>query len=323
MQPVPAGTAAHHEQVVRGQGLEHRAGGRVAAQGDRERGADLVGDARGQQELLAPVVEGAHLVHEVGGDPRVAPVERERRLGGIVGGRQRHVGEPEAGGPALGGGHQVGQRGLGQVEPVVEHQASLVGRERQVGGADVAQPPRDPQPVQRQRGVVARDQHEVQAGRRVPGDRLEQADRAAALDFVDVVEDQHDPLLAEQRQEEAHPLGVVALVGGQALRQAGPQHRGRRLGDRRAQAALVGVRVGQGRPDDRSRGRTPPRPVRDGHALACSGAAGDERDGVRDRLIEEVEDPWTGHERHDRDGHREPGPGQRGGTLIQRHRHLP
>ena len=79
-----------------------------------------------------------------------------------------------------------------QAHHLVEVRRGLVGREAQVGGADLDQLAARSQPGQRQRGIGAAGDHQVQPRRQVLEQERHPVLHLARVDDVVVVEHQHD-----------------------------------------------------------------------------------------------------------------------------------
>ena len=144
--------------------------------------ADLVGLTL--QDLLDQVVDDVAVVPGEAGDEAgdvVSPLHRERR--------QLERGDPAFGAPLQ--RRHVPRRQL-QAHHLVEVRRGLVGREAQVGGADLDQLAARSQPGQRQRRIGAAGDHQVQPRRQVVEQERHPLVDVARVDDVVVVEHQHD-----------------------------------------------------------------------------------------------------------------------------------
>ena len=104
------------------------------------------------------------------------------------------------------------------VELGLEHRTHLVGVEGEVGAAELEDLALPAQPVDRERGLGARHEHDVQRLRRLPAERLDRAHRGAAgRQRVEVVEDQRErpaqTFLQRLRQRRGEGVGAGGLVG--------------------------------------------------------------------------------------------------------------
>ena len=136
------------------------------------------------QDLLDQVVDDVAVVAGEAGDEAgdvVAPLHRERR--------QLERGDPAFGAPLQ--RRDVLRRQV-QAHHLVEVRRGLVGREAQVGGADLDELAARPQPSQRQRRVGAAGDHQVQLRREVLEQEGHPVVDVARVDDVVVVEHQHD-----------------------------------------------------------------------------------------------------------------------------------
>ena len=136
------------------------------------------------QHLLDQVVDDVPVVAGEAGDEAgdvVSPLHRERR--------QLERGDPPFGAPLQRCDVLRRQR---QSHHLVEVRRGLVGREAQVGGADLDQLAAPPQPGQRQRRVGAAGDHQVDLRGQVLQQEGHPVLHLARVDDVVVVEHQHD-----------------------------------------------------------------------------------------------------------------------------------
>ena len=140
------------------------------------------------QDLLDQVVDDVPVVageaRDEAGDV-VAALHRERR--------QLERRDPPLGAPLQGG--DVLRRQV-QAHHVVEVGRGLVGREAQIGGADLDEFAATPQASQRQRRVGAAGDHQVHLRREVLQQEGHPVLHLACVDDVVVVEHQHDVVRA-------------------------------------------------------------------------------------------------------------------------------
>ena len=170
--------------------------------GLQQEGLDTIGLTL--QHLLDEVVDDVTIIAREAGDEAghvVSPLHRQRR-------------QLERGDPALGAGLQRGHvlRRQRQAHRLVEVRRGLIGREPQLGRADLDQLAARPQPGQRQRGIGPAGDHHVQPRRQMVEQERHPVLHIAGVDDVVVVEHQHD----------------VARDGAQVVEQRG-EHRFDRL----------------------------------------------------------------------------------------------
>ena len=197
---------------------------------------------------------------------------------------ERHRGEPQAGGPALGalvqqldvGGRQV------QRELLVEQLLGLAGAELQLGRADLDQLARRAQPGERERRVDAGGDRDLQVARRVLEQERDRAVDELVVQLVVVVEHEHDAVgqLGELVDQPREHHGVDRRPG---VRQRG-EHAAAEPGQDRAQggddvapeAHGVVVRGIERDPRERPVGALRPPPLGEHGRLAPAGGRADE-----------------------------------------------
>jgi hypothetical protein len=173
--------------------------GRVVAPGDgvAQRRAQPIQDARAQQELphvrRLPV---EHLVGEVVDDVAVVAGEARHGRRGIVASAQSQSGEVQAGGPALGALDQAADVVGAQREalPSVEQVVGLLAIEAQLVDGDLGELAAAAKPGQRQRGLGAREERELELGWGVLEQERDGFVHVRVRDEVVVVEDEHHRL---------------------------------------------------------------------------------------------------------------------------------
>ena len=150
-----------------------------------------------------------HLLDQVVDDVAVVPGEAGDEAGDVVAALHRERRQLERGDPPFGAPLQRGDvlRRQGQSHHLVEVRRSLVGREAQVGGADLDELAAPSQPRQRQRRVGAAGDHQVDLRGQVLQQERHPVLDVARVDDVVVVEHQHDIVrdgaeLVEQRGED-------------------------------------------------------------------------------------------------------------------------
>ncbi len=165
---VAVGPGALDQHVAARQPLQQL--GRVgpAAQLDRERHRQPLGDRGPQQEAAHVAGQPRELLgaDEVGDGAVVAAVAGDEG-GRVVVVAQRQRRQHEAGRPAAGAAVQLAR--VDRVErraPAAQQRLRLAGGEGQLAAVDLGQPPADAQPLQAQRWFLARDQDQPQRGRR-------------------------------------------------------------------------------------------------------------------------------------------------------------
>ena len=193
--PIPATLIVerHHEEVGALERLEHRGAVGVAGDGVAQR-AGQAGEDRGLLQE-APDVLGLplqHLFHEVVDDEPVVAGEGLDESGGVLAALERQRGKLEGDDPALGArlerldvcGGEGEPHGLGEVG------RGLLGREAQVGGADLDELAPRAQPGERQARIGPRADHDLQVRWQVVDEEGEPVLHLGGVDDVVVVEDQ-------------------------------------------------------------------------------------------------------------------------------------
>ena len=134
------------------------------------------------------------LLDQVVDDVAVVPGEARDEAGDVVAALHRERRQLDRGDPPLGAPLQRGDVLRRQVEPhhLVEVRRRLVGREAQIGGADLDELAAPAQPRQRQRRVGAAGEHQVDLRGQVLQQEGHPVLDLARLDDVVVVEHQHD-----------------------------------------------------------------------------------------------------------------------------------
>ena len=211
--------------VLGGDGLAQRAMQSAQDGGVQQEGAKMVGLAL--QDFLGQVVD----------DVAVVPGESRDEASDVVSApqgerRQLDRGDPPFG-PPVEGGDLLGR----QVEPhhLIEVLRCLVGREAQIGGADLDQLAPSSQPRHRQRRVGTAGEHEVQLRRQVLQQEGHPVLDLARLDEVVVVEQQHH----------------LVRQGVEVVEQRGEDHLDRRRLGRLQERERIVTDAGPGRPERR------------------------------------------------------------------------
>ena len=169
----------------------------VVAAGQRvgQIAADAAGDARAQQQLARRRGQpGQHLAGQVVGDGAIVAGELGDERVGVGLAAQRQPGEPEAGGPALRALEQARDERGPQREPQpLQQRGRLLQREREIGGAQLAQAAGQPQARERKLRIGAGRRHHVQRVAAMDEQLAERGERRAAQQ-VEVVEHEHRAL---------------------------------------------------------------------------------------------------------------------------------
>ena len=195
------------------QGGQDACGLVVAGQFGGRLGADMLQDARAQQDLAdLRWLDVEHLVNQVAGQGAVLGhqlLDEQVRVGM---GDQRYRGQAETGGPALGSPVQALQRVLPQRPAVLlQQQAGLIEAEREVAGAYLGQLSGQPVPVQGQQRIHPRGDHQPQRGPYVPEDELEPFQHGRIGQQVKVVKDQRDRrVLGGQRGRQPEQESLIS-----------------------------------------------------------------------------------------------------------------
>ena len=237
-----------HEHAVALELLQRERAAARAGEGVGELAGHAVDDARAQQQLAQlrrPA--GQHLAHQVVGDRAVVAREVGDERVAVLLAEQREPGEAQAGGPALGALEQARHLVVAQLDAELgEQRRRLLGREREVRRAQLAQPPGQAQPLERELRVRpgrGDDVHRLAAG----GDQLAERGEAWPTQLVEVVEHEcgaHRHL----RQRVGHAQGEVvdeALRGAVEVveRDLGALQRGRRRRPTAAAGRSAGSRA--------------------------------------------------------------------------------
>ncbi|MNO97605.1 hypothetical protein D3C76_893210 [compost metagenome] len=229
------------EQVRPLQLPDHRFAVAAAGEGVAQRGAELAGDARLQEEVAAfDALAGEDVLGEVLGQFQVGPGERGDEGGMVVASGQRQAGQVQAGDPAFGAAVQrvdlvVAQ---GQQALVMEKRLGFLVGEAQVGGPDFQQLAAGADAPQADARHRARGQrHHAAAGQRVE-QLLDEVEHILVVDHLELVEQQSERRLAGHDQVQQ----VVAVPGGlvrpEQLAQAVAQRR-----DEALEIVVAGVQV--------------------------------------------------------------------------------
>jgi hypothetical protein len=165
-----------------------------------------------------------HLAQQVVRDRALTAGELGHEPGrGVVLG-QRHRGQSQARGPALGTSVQALQVRLGDVDPGTGQELlRLVRAELEVGGADLREPSGQPEPMQPDLRIAAGEQERVHVRRGSGKKLLEPAHRIDRAQMMDVVDNQLDSV-AELRQAVEHPVDQLRRLRERRRDQGG--HRG-------------------------------------------------------------------------------------------------
>jgi hypothetical protein len=194
-EPALDGGAGLHEQAAPGQpGQHHRVG--VHAEGAAQLGSEAAqrrdpADQLPQDRVLA----GQHLLGQIAKEQSAGSAQR-RQAGrplpwALV--TQRLDRQADRGRPAA--GHPV--HGLAQLAPIRAERggqqlAGLLHAERKQAAIDLQHLAAATQSLDRERRLGPRRQHQVEPGRRVPGQPLDQpSGRPAGRQLLDVIEDQN------------------------------------------------------------------------------------------------------------------------------------
>ena len=244
------------------------------------------------QDLFDQVVDDVaavpRKVRDEAGDI-VAPLDRQRR-------------QLESGDPAFGAPLQRGDVSRSEIQPhhLVEVGGGLVGREAQIGCADLVELASRPQAGERQRRIGAGDDGEVDLWGQVLHQERHPVIDVVRVDHVVVVEHKHDVVrhrgeLVEHRRED-----------GLDRRWLGPPEHGQRMGaDPRRHRLQRGDQVGpegggfvvsQVEREPRHRpsiGRSGCQPLRQERRLAEAGRGGDERQLRLGPTAQALDEPWA------------------------------
>ena len=263
------------------QGGQDACGLVIAGQFGGRLGADVLQDARGQQDLAnLRWLDVEHLVNQVAGQGAVLGdqlLDEQVRVGM---GDQRYRGQAETGGPALGSLVQALQRVRPQRPAVLlQQQAGLIEAEREVAGAYLGQLSGQPVPVQGQQRIHPRGDHQPQRGPYVPEHELEPFQHGRIGQQVKVVKDQRDRrILGGQRGRQPEQESLIsrpsARSGPQRLwnGHTGLTQRRHDIGPEHARPIVELVE-----PDPGHRPGLGRRPQGQGHRLARAGRAGHDR----------------------------------------------
>ena len=282
--------------------LVQEAGGVVAA-GEQvgQRPAHAVQHAGAQQQaahLGRPA--GEDLAEQVVGDGALAAGELGDEALGRVVADERHGGQAQRGGPALGALVQRGELGVADGHAGGGQQlGGLVGGEAEVGAADLGEAAGQAQAVQAELRVATADDDRAQLGGRAGDEPLEAGHGVVGAQLVQVVEDEDhrrgqalealgealDELVrgAQRRRDERRER--VALGDRAAVAQGGD--------DERPEAARVGrVALDVDPGDAGAVGQIAAlQPRGDEHRLAAAGRPADQRERARGALVEQREEP--------------------------------
>ena len=209
MQPQPAVRLLEHEPAPAESSDRQRIGGQSELDRQRRRAPAEHGDVP-QQLPNARRLASEHLLREIRID-RAAGLRQalDDLRPGVTGRRaQRLDGQPHRRRPA--GGRLVDrlrQRFRCGPQRCDERLRDLVARERERRAVELEHPTLASQPLDRERRLGARGEHDVQRGRRLPADALDQPRRACrGAELVDVVQHEHEivrQLLLESLAERA------------------------------------------------------------------------------------------------------------------------
>ncbi len=188
----------------------------VAGQPVGQRPGDLLQDRSAQQQsshFRRLAVED--LREQVLGNRALTAREvRGKAFGiGVAGERQRC--QPEARCPTLSPRHELLECPAGDLHACgLEELTRLLGREAQVGRAQLPELTFQAQPVKAQARIVPRGQHESQLGRRLGHERLELVEALRIDQLVEVVDDQPQRLVegAEVLQQALDEVFLVELT---------------------------------------------------------------------------------------------------------------
>ncbi len=248
-----------HERTFALELLERERAVGAAGQRVRQLAADAAGDARAQQQLARRLGQsGQHLAGQVVGDGAIVAGElgHERVRVGLA--AQGQPGEAEPRGPALRALEQTrDERGPEREPQALEQRGRLLEREREVGGAQLAQAAGQPQARERELRIGAGRRHHVQRVAAVDEQLAQRGERRAAQQ-VEVVEHEHRAL-RRTGQRVGEPQRDVVVERDVLMAQ--------RLAHVRPQPSRLGVARAEGQP-----GRVVVRrPAAEQHGLAPTG----------------------------------------------------
>ena len=270
------------EQVRARHVAQHRAG--PAAKQDRvaHRAGKLVEHRRLLEEGELLGVEPAEqlVAHVVREEPIVAAEALDRPVDVLVA-VHRQGGEIEPGRPALGALEQH-ERVLGlEVQPdQAQHRHRLAPRHHEVARPEVEQPPLRTQAPDREVGLPAAGSHDLRAVRHRVGDRHDHALRLRRAQVVEVVEHEHERLLAQLER-----VGQLDERGGLEVVE--------RARDRGHEPIRVVVELVDGEPRDRPRILL--EPVLEQRRLPVPRGRDEQRERHVGRLREAAEQPLAPH----------------------------
>ena len=219
----------------------------------------------------------AHVVRE---QPIVAAEARDRTVDVLVA-VQRQRGEIEPGRPALGALEQHERVLRLEVEPhQAQHRHRLAPRHHEVARPEVEQPPLRAQAPDREVGLPAAGRHHLRAVRHRVGDRHDHALRLPRAQVVEVVEHEHERLLAQLER-----VGQLDERGGATSSSA--------CAIAATSRSRVVVRLVDGEPRDRPRVLL--EPVLEQRRLPVPRGRDEQRERHVGRLREAAEQPLASH----------------------------
>ena len=257
-----AGPAAMQDRVAHGAGqlVEHR---RLLEEGE------LLGVEPAEQLV-------AHVVRK---EPIVSAEARDRTVDVLVA-VDRQGGEIEPGRPALGALEQhVGVLRLEVDSHQAQHRHRLAPRHHEVARPEVEQPPLRTQAPDREVGLPAAGRHQLRAVRHRVGDRHDHALRLPREQVMQVVEHEHERLLAQLER-----VGQLGERGGDVVE---------RVRDRGHEPIRVVVQLVDGQPRDGSRVLL--EPVLEQRRLPVPRGRDEQRERHVGRLREAAEQPLAPH----------------------------
>src|SRR4051794_13282742 len=224
----------HDERVGVLESQQHLLRTRPACQQVGELTAHPV-DERGSQEHALNVARLTfeHLGHEVLPDRPVGAGELGHEALGIRMAAEGDHGKAQAGRPAFGALVQRDRPGVGQADARRGQQlARLALGEPEIAGPDLGDLVGKSEPVQPDRRIPARRQHEACRAREPRKEMLELREGVGRLQLVEIIDDQHDRLdpLGDLRHERVHRLVAVGCGGRRSSRLR--LERARRAADR-------------------------------------------------------------------------------------------